>query len=112
MRCAARRARVAGDPGGRDDEPEGTRRPLVATAAARHGLDVILASTLRHGSFAETIRKLDVELLFNVHSLSVLGWDILRPHIGSFNLQPGPLPEYACLNALSRAIYEGRRCML
>jgi methionyl-tRNA formyltransferase len=89
-------------------KPEGRRRPLVAAAATRHGLDVHPASTLRDGSFAETIRELDVDLLVNVHSLSVLGSDIVRaPRIGSFNLHPGPLPEYAGLNVPSWAIYEG-----
>jgi methionyl-tRNA formyltransferase len=89
-------------------DPEGTRRPLAAVAAARNGLDVFPASTLRGGSFAETIRDLDVDLLINVHSLFVLGSDIVRaPRIGSFNLHPGPLPEYAGLNAPSWAIYEG-----
>jgi hypothetical protein len=63
--------------------------------------------------FAEPIRKLDVDLLFNVHSLSVLDSDIVRaPHIGSFNLHPGLLPEYAGLNAPSWAIYRGGRRML
>lgn len=89
-------------------ESEGTRRPLVAAAAARHGLDVLAASTLRDGSLADSIRDLDVDLLVNVHSLFVLGPEIvLAPRIGSFNLHPGPLPEYAGLNAPSWAIYEG-----
>jgi methionyl-tRNA formyltransferase len=89
-------------------EPEGTRRPLVAAAAARHGLDVLPASMLRDGSFAGSIRELDVDLLVNVHSLFVLGSEIIcAPHIGSFNLHPGPLPEYAGLNAPSWAIYQG-----
>jgi methionyl-tRNA formyltransferase len=89
-------------------EPEGRRRPLVAAAATRHGLDVVPTSTLRSGSFGETVRDLGVDLLINVHSLFVLGSDIVRaPRIGSFNLHPGPLPEYAGLNAPSWAIYEG-----
>jgi methionyl-tRNA formyltransferase len=89
-------------------EPEGTKRPLVAAAAARHGLAVRPPATLRSGSFAESVRDLDVDLLVNVHSLFVLGPDVVRaPRIGSFNLHPGPLPEYAGLNAPSWAIYEG-----
>jgi methionyl-tRNA formyltransferase len=89
-------------------EPEGKRRPLVAAAATRHGLDVIPASTLGSGSFAETIRDLGVDLLINVHSLFVLDSDVVNaPRIGSFNLHPGPLPEYAGLNAPSWAIYQG-----
>jgi methionyl-tRNA formyltransferase len=89
-------------------EPEGRRRPLVAAAATRYGLDVVPASTLQSGSFAETIRDLGVDLLLNVHSLFVLDSDVVRaPRIGSFNLHPGPLPEYAGLNAPSWAIYHG-----
>jgi methionyl-tRNA formyltransferase len=89
-------------------EPEGTRRPLVAAAAARHGLDVLPPSTVRSGPFAESVRDLGVDLLVNVHSLFVLGPDVVSaPRIGSFNLHPGPLPEYAGLNAPSWAIYEG-----
>jgi methionyl-tRNA formyltransferase len=89
-------------------EPEGRRRPLVAAAATRHRLYVVPASTLRSGSFAETIRDLGVDLLINVHSLFVLESDVVRtPRIGSFNLHPGPLPEYAGLNAPSWAIYQG-----
>jgi methionyl-tRNA formyltransferase len=85
-------------------EPAATRKPLVAAAAARLGLDVLPASKLR----ADSIRDLDADLLVNVHSLLVLGAELVRaPRVGSFNLHPGPLPEYAGLNAPSWAIYEG-----
>jgi methionyl-tRNA formyltransferase len=91
-------------------EADTARRPLVAAAAARLGLDVLPASELPSESFAELIRELDVDLLVNVHSLSVLNSEVVRaPRIGSFNLHPGPLPEYAGLNAPSWAIYEGQR---
>jgi methionyl-tRNA formyltransferase len=91
-----------------ETEPDDPRRPLVAAAAARLGLDVLPASTLGGGSVADSIRDLDVDLLVNVHSLLVLSADVVRaPRIGSFNLHPGPLPEYAGLNAPSWAIYEG-----
>jgi methionyl-tRNA formyltransferase len=91
-------------------EPEERRRPLVAAAATRHGLEILPSSTLGDGSFAETVRKLDVDLLVNVHSLFVLGSDIVcAPRIGSFNLHPGPLPQYAGLNAPSWAIFHGER---
>jgi methionyl-tRNA formyltransferase len=90
-------------------EADGMRRPLVAAAAGRMGLDVRPTAELRSGSFADALRDLDVDLLLNVHSLLVLRADVVRaPHIGSFNLHPGPLPEYAGLNAPSWAIYEGR----
>jgi methionyl-tRNA formyltransferase len=90
-------------------ESRGTRHSLVAAAAARLGLDVRSASQLQSGAFADSIHDLDVHLLLNIHSLFVLGSDVVQaPRIGSFNLHPGPLPEYAGLNAPSWAIYEGR----
>ena len=90
-------------------EADGMRRPVVAAAAGRLGLDVRPAAELRGRAFADSLGELDVDLLLNVHSLFVLGADVVRaPRIGSFNLHPGPLPEYAGLNAPSWAIYEGR----
>ena len=59
-------------------------------------------------AFAEELRNVD--LLLNVHSLHVAAPEVVEaPRIGSFNLHPGPLPEYAGLNAPSWAIYDGRR---
>jgi methionyl-tRNA formyltransferase len=90
-------------------ESDGRQRPQVAAAAANLGLDVRPTSELRTSPFAELIGDLDVDLLLNVHSLVVLGPDVVRaPRIGSFNLHPGPLPMFAGLNAPSWAIYEGR----
>jgi UDP-4-amino-4-deoxy-L-arabinose formyltransferase/UDP-glucuronic acid dehydrogenase (UDP-4-keto-hexauronic acid decarboxylating) len=90
-------------------ESEGMRRPLVAAAAGRMGLDVRSTAELRNESFANSLRDFGIDLLLNVHSLFVLDADVVRaPRIGSFNLHPGPLPEYAGLNAPSWAIYEGR----
>jgi len=89
-------------------EADGLRRPVVAAAAARAQLDVRPAAELRSAAFADSLRDLDTDLLLNVHSLYVLGADAIgAPRIGSFNLHPGPLPEYAGLNAPSWAIYEG-----
>jgi methionyl-tRNA formyltransferase len=90
-------------------EPVEMRQPLVAAAAARLGLDVRPASELRSRAFTDSIRELEPDLLLNIHSLFVLGAEVVRaPRIGSFNLHPGPLPEYAGLNAPSWAIYEGQ----
>jgi methionyl-tRNA formyltransferase len=91
-------------------ESNGRRRPQVAGTATELGLDVRPPSELGTSSFAELIRNRDVDVLLNIHSLVVLGPEIVRaPRIGSFNLHPGPLPEFAGLNAPSWAIYEGRR---
>jgi methionyl-tRNA formyltransferase len=54
------------------------------------------------------LRERDVDILLNLHSLVVLGADVVAAlRVGSFNLNPGPLPEYAGLNAPSWAIYRG-----
>jgi methionyl-tRNA formyltransferase len=90
-------------------EADGLRRPVVAAAAARAELDVRPAAELRSAAFADSLHALDTDLLLNVHSLSVLDAHAIgAPRIGAFNLHPGPLPEYAGLNAPSWAIYEGR----
>jgi methionyl-tRNA formyltransferase len=88
--------------------PERGRRPLVAAAAEQLGLVLRPAAELRRLSFASWLRERKVDVLLNVHSLFVLGADIVAaPRLGSFNLHPGPLPEYAGLNAPSWAIYQG-----
>jgi len=57
---------------------------------------------------ASRLRSADVDLLLNVHSLFLIHPSVLAaPKIGSFNLHPGPLPEYAGLNVPSWAIYRG-----
>ena len=90
-------------------ESNGKRRPQVAAAAAKLGLDVRPAAELATSSFAKLIRNLDVDVLLNIHSLVVLAPDIVQAsRIGSFNLHPGPLPKFAGLNAPSWAIYEGQ----
>jgi methionyl-tRNA formyltransferase len=89
-------------------EPGGARRPVVAEAAGRLGLAVRPTNVLSDVSFAEWIRDRHVDLLLNVHSLTVLDAAVVSaPAIGSFNLHPGPLPQYAGLNVPSWAIYLG-----
>ena len=57
------------------------------------------------------MREQGVDLLLNVHSLYLIARRtvVAAPRIGSFNLHPGPLPEYAGLNTPSWAIYNGER---
>jgi UDP-4-amino-4-deoxy-L-arabinose formyltransferase/UDP-glucuronic acid dehydrogenase (UDP-4-keto-hexauronic acid decarboxylating) len=82
------------------------RRPVVREAARRLGLTTAPADLVRSAAFAEQLQ--DVDLLLNVHSLHIVHPDIVAaPRIGSFNLHPGPLPEYAGLNVPSWAIYNG-----
>jgi methionyl-tRNA formyltransferase len=80
----------------------------VASAASALEIPVLPSERVREPSFADWIRAHDIDLLFNVHSLFVIDADVIRaPRIGAFNLHPGPLPEYAGLNAPSWAIYFG-----
>ena len=68
------------------------------------------ARRVREPDFAEEVRAERVDLLLNVHSLYVVHPDVVAaPRIGSFNVHPGPLPEYAGLNAPSWAILSGER---
>jgi methionyl-tRNA formyltransferase len=80
----------------------------VASVADGLGLSVLPSERVRDAELGDWIRKRQVDLLLNVHSLFVAHEEVVRaPLIGSFNLHPGPLPEYAGLNAPSWAIYHG-----
>jgi UDP-4-amino-4-deoxy-L-arabinose formyltransferase/UDP-glucuronic acid dehydrogenase (UDP-4-keto-hexauronic acid decarboxylating) len=80
----------------------------VAGAADALGIPILSSELVRDPATARWARDRDVDLLLNVHSLYVIHPDVVRaPRIGSFNLHPGPLPEYAGLNAPSWAIYHG-----
>jgi methionyl-tRNA formyltransferase len=82
----------------------------LRNAASRFGHQVWPAKRVKEVGFAEVVRGERVDLLLNVHALHVLPWDLVTaPRIGSFNLHPGPLPQYAGLNAPSWAIYHGER---
>jgi methionyl-tRNA formyltransferase len=82
----------------------------VAAAAAPLGVPVWNAGLLASAPLAKRLRRENVDLLLNVHSLVVAHAGVVAaPRIGSFNLHPGPLPEYAGLNAPSWAIYQGAR---
>jgi len=80
----------------------------VASVAAGLDVPVLRSERVRDPGLADWIRAERVDLLLNVHSLFVAHEDVVAaPLIGSFNLHPGPLPEYAGLNAPSWAIYRG-----
>jgi methionyl-tRNA formyltransferase len=89
---------------------EGAERPVVHESAQKLGLDVWPSSSVRSPELATRLHSAAVDLLMNVHSLFLIHPSVLAaPTIGSFNLHPGPLPEYAGLNVPSWAIYEGAR---
>jgi methionyl-tRNA formyltransferase len=87
---------------------EGAERPVVFQSAQKLGLDVWPSGSVRSPELASRLRAAHVDLLVNVHSLFLMHPSVLSaPKIGSFNLHPGPLPEYAGLNVPSWAIYRG-----
>jgi UDP-4-amino-4-deoxy-L-arabinose formyltransferase/UDP-glucuronic acid dehydrogenase (UDP-4-keto-hexauronic acid decarboxylating) len=82
----------------------------VASVAESLGVPILPSTSVRDPDFAEWMRGDEIDLLLNVHSLYVIHPDVVAaPRIGSFNLHPGPLPEYAGLNAPSWAIYQGEK---
>jgi methionyl-tRNA formyltransferase len=99
MRVVAVLARPAPEPGS-----------SVATVAAELGVPRLEPQRVRDPEFAGWIAAERIDLLLNVHSLWIADGGVLEaPRIGSFNLHPGPLPQYAGLNSPSWAIAEGER---
>ena len=84
------------------------RGATVRDVATALGCPIWPADAVRDPQFGAAMRDVGVEVLLNVHSLQVITPALLEaPAIGAFNLHPGPLPEYAGLNAPSWAIYNG-----
>jgi methionyl-tRNA formyltransferase len=80
----------------------------VGSVAEGLGVTVLPSQRVKEPELGAWIRDAEVDLLLNVHSLYVAHEEVVAaPRIGSFNLHPGPLPEYAGLNAPSWAIYNG-----
>ena len=79
----------------------------LAKAARERGHRVEPASRVRSAELGVELRDRQVDLLVNVHSLFVADEAVVRaPRIGSFNLHPGSLPEYAGLNTPCWAVYK------
>jgi methionyl-tRNA formyltransferase len=80
----------------------------VGGVAEQLGVPVVPSERVRDAETASWMRDEGVDLLLNVHSLYLIAGEVVAaPRIGSFNLHPGPLPEYAGLNTPSWAIYNG-----
>lgn len=76
--------------------------------AQRLGVAPLPAARVRDPELVKELAGIDV--LLNVHSLYILPAALLHvPRLGAFNLHPGPLPDYAGLNAPSWALYHGER---
>jgi UDP-4-amino-4-deoxy-L-arabinose formyltransferase/UDP-glucuronic acid dehydrogenase (UDP-4-keto-hexauronic acid decarboxylating) len=88
--------------------PDERRGSSVSEVAKQLGFEVWPAARVKDPALGQTLRQLHVDMLLNVHSLYLIHGDVVAaPKIGSFNLHPGPLPNYAGLNAPSWAIYNG-----
>lgn len=80
----------------------------VGMAARSHGVPVYPAQFLKDPAFAFEVKKLRGDVLLNVHSLFLIRHQILESFsFGCFNLHPGPLPDYAGMNAPSWALLNG-----
>ncbi len=88
---------------------EGVERGLTVAAVARElDVPVLPAMVVKDAAFATELRRMQIDVILNVHSLYLVDAAVLAaPRIGSFNLHPGPLPDYAGLNVPSWAIYNG-----
>jgi methionyl-tRNA formyltransferase len=85
-----------------------SRGASVGDFAKQSGVHVLASDLVKKPEFAAWMTENEVDMLLNVHSLFLITADVIAaPRIGSFNLHPGPLPEYAGLNAPSWAIYYG-----
>src|SRR2546425_736385 len=79
----------------------------VRAAAARLGYRIWPAEWVKDPELAARIRAEGVDVLLNVHSLFLIQPEVLAaPRRGAYNMHPGPLPEYAGLNAVSWALYQ------
>lgn len=77
-------------------------------AAAKLGLQPLPAKEVRKPTFPDWLARSGCEVVLNVHSLFIVPPAVLAvPRLGAYNLHPGPLPQYAGLNAPSWALYRG-----
>lgn len=80
----------------------------VLGLARRSGLREFPGVAVKTAALATWIRKERVDVLVNVHSRHIITDAVINaPRLGAFNLHPGPLPEYAGLNPVSWAIFNG-----
>jgi UDP-4-amino-4-deoxy-L-arabinose formyltransferase/UDP-glucuronic acid dehydrogenase (UDP-4-keto-hexauronic acid decarboxylating) len=77
-------------------------------SASAAGIPVMREAQVKAPEFARTMRELEVDLFLCVRSLFIVDEAVLRaPSIGSFNMHPGPLPEYGGRNVISWALFNG-----
>ncbi|MCK5572113.1 MAG: hypothetical protein KAJ12_05105, partial [Bacteroidetes bacterium] len=80
------------------------------SVAERMGYRLWPAERVKDPDFSRVVKAEKIDLLLNIHSLYIINADIVSaPSVGSFNLHPGPLPQYAGLNTPSWALYQGEK---
>lgn len=78
----------------------------VAAITEELGYKIMPATLVKDPSFSDWISKNEIDLLLNVHSRFVICPEVINAiRLGAYNLHPGPLPQYAGLNAPSWAVY-------
>ena len=78
----------------------------VAGLASRLNFPVLPSDKVRDPGFTSWVKTAKIDVLLNVHALYIIRPEIINAvRIGAFNLHPGPLPQYAGLNAPSWAIF-------
>lgn len=83
-------------------------RSRLADRARADRIQVLDPASVANPDFARWITDRRIDVLVNVHSLHLVAAEALAAlRIGGFNLHPGPLPNYAGLNAPSWSIING-----
>lgn len=94
----------------RDAPGNAVRGVSVHALAERLGHPTLPADLVKDPGFADEVRRLDVDLILNIHSLFIMHETVAAgARLGAFNLHPGPLPAYAGLNSPSWAILHGEQ---
>ncbi|MEX1212591.1 MAG: formyltransferase family protein [Balneolaceae bacterium] len=87
-------------------QPDSTTGLNMSRLARNAGVEVFPSSRVSNPHFATWMTTHNVDVLLNVHSLHLICKGVIQSlNVGAFNLHPGPLPQYAGLNAPSWAIY-------
>jgi methionyl-tRNA formyltransferase len=95
---------VLTSPPGRNDTIKGG----LWNVAESLGFPALSGHLVRQPAFAAQIKEWGIDILISVHSPFVVCNEVLQaPTIGCYNLHPGTLPQYAGLNPVSWALYNG-----
>lgn len=80
----------------------------VWSVAEEMGLPCWPAREVKGPAFPQKMMAHGIDLLLSIRSRYILGADVIAaPRLGAFNLHTGPLPEYAGINVINWAIYNG-----